>query len=251
MLIYFTGTGNSRYCAQVLADKLNDACLDSAPFIQNGLPADLVSERPWVFISPTYAWQLPRVFVDFIRNGNFSGSTDAYFVMTCGSDIGNAGRLNQFLCAEKGFRYRGTFAVTMPENYIVMFQAPSPAKAIQIIDAAQPVLDEVAACIQMDKDFPLQRGGTFAKIKSGIVNRLFYRFTIKTKHFTVSNACVSCGKCEKLCPLGNIHIQAARPTWNSHCTHCMACICGCPTAAINYGKATQGKIRYQFPICPD
>ena len=26
----------------------------------------------------------------------------------------------------------------------------------------------------------------------------------------------------------------------NHCTHCMACICRCPTEAIEYGKHSQG-----------
>ena len=28
MIVYFSGTGNSRYCAQMLADKLEDELLD-------------------------------------------------------------------------------------------------------------------------------------------------------------------------------------------------------------------------------
>ena len=30
------------------------------------------------------------------------------------------------------------------------------------------------------------------------------------------------------------------------CTHCMACICYCPTSAIEYGKKSLGKPRYHF-----
>ncbi len=31
------------------------------------------------------------------------------------------------------------------------------------------------------------------------------------------------------------------------CTHCMACICGCPAEAIEYGSRSRGKARYQCP----
>ena len=59
--------------------------------------------------------------------------------------------------------------------------------------------------------------------------------------------CKGCGKCARLCPLGNIRMEEGRPHWGDRCTHCMACLCGCPTGAIEYGRATKGKERYHFP----
>ena len=32
MIVYFTGTGNSRWCAQRIAEKLDDACTDAFPY---------------------------------------------------------------------------------------------------------------------------------------------------------------------------------------------------------------------------
>ena len=103
MVIYFSGTGNSEYCARLIANRLGDEVIDSAQFIKHGIAAELISGKPWVFCAPTYAWQLPRVFVDFIRSGNFEGEKKAYFVMTCGGSIGAAGEHIEKLCAEKGF----------------------------------------------------------------------------------------------------------------------------------------------------
>ena len=85
------------------------------------------------------------------------------------------------------------------------------------------------------------------KLKSGPVNALFYRFNVKAKPFHVAGSCVSCGKCAAACPLGNIRMEQGLPVWGKRCTHCMACICGCPTGAIEYGKVSQGKPRYQYP----
>lgn len=61
MIVYFTGTGNSRYCAEFLADRLGDVCTDAFRFIREGIAADFTSDKPWVFVSPTYARQLPRL----------------------------------------------------------------------------------------------------------------------------------------------------------------------------------------------
>ena len=56
MIVYFTGTGNSRYCAQFLAQQLQEECRDVSSFLRNGVAGEWTSERPWVFVAPTYCW---------------------------------------------------------------------------------------------------------------------------------------------------------------------------------------------------
>ena len=167
--------------------------------------------------------------------------------MTCGEDIGNAAAWNRRLCEEAGLRYRGTLPVVMPENYIALFTAPGAEEAKAILAEARPVLRQAADWIRAGADFPAGNTGGLDRLKSGPVNSLFYRFYVRTGPFTASDACVSCGKCQRLCPLGNIRIQEGRPVWGDRCTHCMACICGCPAGAIEYGRISRGKPRYQCP----
>ncbi|MEA4921066.1 MAG: EFR1 family ferrodoxin [Clostridiaceae bacterium] len=247
MIVYFTGTGNSRYCAQMLADKLQDESISAFHFIRDGIAAELTSVRPWIFVAPTYGWQLPHVFADFIRRASFGGSREAYFIMTCGSEIGNAASANQMLCKEKGFSYKGTQGVIMPENYIALFDAPQQNEVQKIISAARPALEMNISRIREGRDFSALKVGLIDKMRSGIVNAVFYRFIIKAKPFVVSDACVGCGKCANGCVLSNIKMEDGKPVWGDHCTHCMACICGCPTSAIEYGKASRGQPRYQCP----
>jgi MinD superfamily P-loop ATPase len=82
------------------------------------------------------------------------------------------------------------------------------------------------------------------KLASGIVNAAFYKFIIGDKKFYTTDKCVGCGKCAESCVLNNITLENGRPVWHGHCTHCMACICGCPTEAIEYGKHSVGLRRY-------
>ena len=114
MILFFSGTGNSRYCAHRLARLLDDECRDVFHLIREGIAGEFVSGKPWVFVAPTYGWQLPRVFESMIRSSSFSGSREAYFVMTCGEDVGNASAYNRKLCEEKGLHDRGTLPVVMP-----------------------------------------------------------------------------------------------------------------------------------------
>ena len=244
MVVYFSGTGNSRYCAQALASHLQDDLLDSAHYIKHQIAAELISGKPWVFVSPTYAWQIPHVFADFIRSGSFSGNEEAYFVMTCGSEIGNAGAELQKLCKESGLRFRGVYQVVMPENYIVMFNAPEEKEAAEIVAAARPSISEAAALIRAGKDFPSSQVTAMDKLKTDKMNWGMYRFFMKAFGFHTTAACTGCGLCAERCVLNNISMKNGKPVWGERCTQCLACICGCPTEAIEYGNKTKGKPRY-------
>lgn len=245
MIVYYSGTGNSRYCAQMIASELGDEIIDSVSFIRDGIAAELHSEKPWVFVSPTYGWQIPHIFADFIRSGSFEGSRTAYFVMTCGSEIGNAGKGIESLCAEKGFEYRGVLEVVMPENYVAMFAVPGAEESARIIENALPCLRSGIETIARGESFAGKGITVIDRLKSGIVNSFFYRFCIKAKPFYSTDACIGCGKCERVCPLNNVSLRDGRPVWADRCTHCMACICSCPTEAIEYGSKSRGKPRYQ------
>ena len=247
MVLYFSGTGNSKFCAEHIAGHLADEAVDAGGYIRNGIAADLVSGKPWVFVSPTYAWQIPAIFADFIRSGSFSGSKDAYFLMTCGGDIGNAGAYLEALCKETGLTYCGVLAVLMPENYIAMFNAPGPEKAAEIVRNALPVLEDAAQQILRGEKFPAQSIKLSDKLKSGVVNKGFNRYYVKANKFYAADACTGCGVCREACVLNNITIKNGKPVWSDRCTHCMACICTCPQEAIEYGKKTHGKPRYRVP----
>lgn len=103
MVIYFTGTGNSRFAASVLAEALGDETVDAGRLMRSGAALRRGSSRPWVFVCPTYSWQMPRVFADFIRRCSLEGCRDAYFLLTCGGEIGAAGETARQLCRGWGW----------------------------------------------------------------------------------------------------------------------------------------------------
>lgn len=244
MVIYFTGTGNSRYVAESIAFHNNDELVSANDFIRNYKIAEFASESPYVFVSPTYAWRIPRIFSDFIENGTFAGNDSVYFVMTYGTDIGNANLYLRKLCERKNFKYKGVTGVLMPENYIAMFEATEEAKSKLIIDEADKTILGISEIIANGKSLPIESSGIIANIKSRFINPVFYFSAVSAKGFSVTDKCISCGKCEKLCPLGNIKLQNGKPVYGERCTHCMACICACPTEAIEYKKRTIDKPRY-------
>ncbi len=228
MILYFSGTGNSKYAAQRIAEALDDTlfCINDRIRAKDRSPVKTGEQL--VIVAPAYAWRIPRIVHDWLLSTELIGAKQAWFVMTCGSEIGNAAKYNQRLCQAKNLEYMGTTQIIMPENYIAMFNAPQPDEARKIVAFAAP------------------RNNFYDRFMSGPVNPIFYRVFVKAKAFTVNSACTGCGRCAQLCPTGNIALQSNAPIWGKACTHCMACICYCPAEAIEYGKKSLGKPRYHF-----
>ncbi|MGA2143242.1 MAG: EFR1 family ferrodoxin, partial [Brevinematales bacterium] len=68
------------------------------------------------------------------------------------------------------------------------------------------------------------------------------------KYYNVSNDCIKCGICEKVCPVGNIGLDdTGHPYFKHHCEQCVACIQFCPKKAINYKDKTKNRRRYTNP----
>lgn len=244
MIIYFTGTGNSRYVAEYIGISTGDDVVSANEYIKNNRNAEFSSEKPFVFVSPTYGWRIPRVFSDFIINGTFSGNRKLYFIMTCGTDIGNANVYLDKLCSKKNFEYKGVAPVLMPENYVALFKVPDEDESEHIIADAGKTITEISLLIKEGKSLPAVKGNLLSDIQSRVINPLFYSLIVNAKGFSASDKCIGCGKCSRLCPLNNVTMEGSKPVWGNHCTHCMACIGACPTEAIEYKKTSNGSRRY-------
>ena len=244
MIMCFSGTGNSRYVAKCIAEITGDRILDLNCLIKQGGRITETQDDSLVIVSPTYAWRLPRIVEQSVRNAELHPRCRAWFVMTCGDEIGNAGRYNAQLCANRGLTYMGTAGIVMPENYLAMFEVPDAGTARQIIHEAVPEIRRAAGKIVRGEAFSASHVSLLDWFKSQLVNPVFYALLVRARAFRTDARCVGCGKCTEVCPMNNIRLQAGRPVWGADCTHCMACICRCPQEAIEYGNRSKGKSRY-------
>lgn len=250
MILYFTGTGNSEYAARKIAKCTGDTVLNLLERIQGHDYSPVESDRAWVVVCPTYSWKIPKAVEELLERTELRGSGEMYFVLTCGSDIGNAGGHAEKLCREIGKEYMGIAEVVMPENFINMFEVPEKEEALKIIHDAGPEIDAAARLIKAGKKLPRRRSGPIGMLKSGTVNRFFYKHCMGTKEYTVSDNCTGCGLCAKNCPARCIGIEDGKPVWKEQtCMQCQACISHCPQKAIEYGKKSLGKPRYVCPGC--
>ena len=242
MVLYYSGTGNSKFIAKCIASALETDCLNLNERIKTGDTSSVQTEENVILVTPTYAWRIPHIVSGWLGKAELVGAKRIWFVMDCGSEIGNAAKYNRQLAAQKHLRYMGTAQIIMPENYIAMFNAPQKEQARSIVEQAEPALQKALAQVRAGQEFSPLRDTRYDRFMSGPVNPAFYRFFVKADAFRATDACIGCGKCVELCPLNNIRLENGKPVWGKHCTHCMACICDCPKEAVEYIE----KLNHQY-----
>lgn len=243
MILCYSGTGNSLYAAEILANSLGDEVMKLNDLIRDRDFSPMHSEKPYVFVCPIYAWRIPRVVQEYILSAELRGNRRVYFAVTCYQEAGSAPFYAKRLCKRRGMEFMGMGAVRMPENLLTLFKVPDEDECDRMISDAAPVVRGMAATIRMG--LPLNTGMPGGIFRSAVLNPLFFAF-VKPRRFHVTDRCDGCNNCAEVCPLGNISLEDGFPVWGNRCTMCTACINGCHVEAIEYGGKTKGKRRYTF-----
>ena len=252
MIYYFSGTGNSYAAAKKLADGLGEALTDIAAAVREGnvkhtmLPGERLG-----FVFPVYAWAPPKMVTDFVKKLELYYSGDPYIfaVCTCGASAGETIDILGKALHENGLSLDSGFSVVMPDSFTVLFDAGTKAEQYELLEQADKTLDNILRAIRLNwSNFFRVKKGKGAGVLSKLVNPAFLK-GMKTKPFYVTEDCIHCGLCERVCTSSCIRLTAGVPVWTEkHCNMCMACVNRCPKTAIQYGKSTTKRGRYVHPI---
>lgn len=240
MILYFSGTGNSRYVAKKLAERTEDTLVSINERLRRRDAGHIDSERPLVFVCPIHDGRIPDIVTKHILRTPFRGNHDAYFIVTCAENPADAQSYVLKLYKKKGFRFRGFASVRMPQNDIIGKEATPRAEIGKLLEEAGGKIAALAEAVLRDEILRYET-------PSGKAGSLFspLRMALRggAKGFYATEKCGGCRECVKRCPMKNISFKDG-PVWGDECVRCMACIDGCPKSAIEYGKKTQGKDRY-------
>lgn len=242
MILYFSGTGNSRFVANELGKQLKDEVVSINTYLKDGKKGVFESQNPYVFVTPSYMSRMPMRVEKFLMDAVFAGNKNAYFVFTAGEAIGNAGKYCEKICGKQHLNYKGIQGIAMPANYVVMYDVLDRKKADEAAKKALPAIEKAADLIRNGN--VLNNQGMNGHKSFSAIAPAFTAMMVKSKKFYAEDTCISCGKCKEVCPLNSISYKDGKPVWGENCMHCMACISACPVKAIQYGKGTKTKNRY-------
>ena len=230
-IYYFTGTGNSMRAARVIAQALGNAEIISMKVNPEEYPAtdcDVVG-----FVYPVYHWTMPAPVAAFVEK--LAVNPQAYvFVVTMPSFICGIAceRLAEIL-AKKGAQISYGNIVHSVANYVIVYP-PFPSAKLRV-PATERKLKRIAADICQQKQRAYPRASAFIRCSRERVMTPYIELQKYADNpFTVSEKCISCGLCSRVCPCHNIVLENGRPTFQHHCANCMACVVSCPKRAIGY-----------------
>ena len=251
MITFFSGTGNSRAVAEILAKELKDGLVPVMEVLRLNREYVLKEGEPLGVVFPVYSWGPPEVVLRMVEEIRLTAQPAyVYFVCTCGDDTGKTADIFAKVVKARGWNCDAGFSVIMPNTYVCLpgFDVDSTVVQQQKLTAASlRVKDLVGRIQQRVKGFECHEGGV-PRLKSYAIRPLFNRFLMDAKRFQVTADCISCGKCIRACPTKNIKWKDGRPAWGEDCTMCLACYHHCPKHAIEYGGQTKNKGQYKFPF---
>lgn len=249
IIYYFTGTGNSLAAAKKIAQSLGETeIVPIAAFRSIAGEIRPAADRIGI-VCPVYFSGLPAMVTEFVERLDLTAADYVFAVVTHGGG-GGAAALRQLDGILRGRAGRGLdagFAVSMPGNYILMYEPPAGEKRDRILAAADAEFEAVAGRIGKGERRNLPYAPLTRLIKAVMYPRFLSRVHGDDRRFTVDDRCTSCGTCAAVCPAENIDMVEGRPVWNHRCELCCGCIHLCPAGAIQAGKGTEGRQRYRNP----
>lgn len=272
MILYFSGTGNSKWAAKTLALETGDTLVSIPEVINSDCSFTIEKDEHVGFIFPIHGWRVPNIVKEFLTKltiktlGEDTSHVKHYCfcLVTAGDSIGKAmERFQQQLksvTVNDALSLKAVCSLIMPESYVGLpgMDVDTKEKELEKKELASKQLKEFSKILKQRPHTDSNQiwgwnqliRGPIPSFFSGPVGGFFERFLITDKHFHVdSHRCVKCGICANVCPVDDIKGGLGyEPEWlhNGKCLTCFSCYHHCPHHAIEFGKRTQKKGQYFY-----
>lgn len=241
-IIYcYSGSGHCLSMAKSIARVLGDTdivMMRSRPEKTDATEAKVVG-----FVFPCYGGGLPGYVEDYVRDIKIAPDAYKFAVEQYAGYIGcGLHKIDSIVGLDywDAISNHSTCIWLMPHTLTV---PPTTAKGAR--ERIERKALEVGGAVRTRKHSPKKppKKSLFAlesKAFSGIHEK-------NAARFTVSDACIGCGTCERICPRQNIVLKDGKPDFGTECIGCLSCLQFCPKEAINVGKITEKRERFPNP----
>ena len=260
IIYYFSGTGNSKKCAEWIAEtarkqSLKVHLINIDRFESIEIPE--LEESPLLgFCAPTHGFNMPPIMLKFISQFPKLNGLDCFILNTrAGMKLnklflpglsGIAQFLPALMLRLKGFRIVGMQPVDLPSNWLLIHPGIRKKVVLSMVNRYQRIVGDFATRILTGKKkyqalWSLPIDIAIAPVAAGyyFVGRFFLAKTL-----IASEKCNSCELCVKNCPVKAIKWVDKRPFWTFKCESCMRCVNQCPERAIETAHSFSAFVVY-------
>lgn len=259
-IFYFSGTGNTWYASKKLENYFIQSGVDAKSYSVDTLNEresnNIVSKSDLVVLGyPIYASNIPAPMVKFIQG--LKDHPDKMSAIFCTQMMfsGDGARVCDSLIQKKGFKTKWAIHINMPNNlncgsFSFLPITNDEKKLSKMRDKIDKRIKKFSNYIINDVEF--KQGFSSASQLMAKVQRPDDKAEVnsywKNSMSIDKDSCVKCGKCAKLCPMGNILKDENGYYTNGNCCGCLRCHNFCPLKAIKFNGKKSEKDCYRGPI---
>ena len=259
MLFYFSGTGNTWWVSERIAAALKEKGIEtSAHSIEQVSAAQariFLADADMVgFGFPIYGSDVPRIFLRFLKALlEQTQGKDTFGYVTQLGWSGDGFNFLRGLVESKGYRLRWAAEFNMPNNIAIPF-FPFPYSAdydrfTPQLQKCEQKIRQVCQKIVTGQNWR-EHSDIFSRASAWIQRGPFrWMHDWGGKLWSVdTEACTSCERCARICPVGNIRMADGFPVHGDDCVLCLRCFNYCPTLAIHYAGMSNQRAEKNPPF---
>ncbi len=251
LLLYFSGTGHTKALVEVLKRRLENE-LDFSVLLHSiedkGPDPDLGQFDLVVFSYPIHAFNMPLNYERYLRKLNLKKGKAYAILKQSGephflNDASSRTLLRRI--RKSGKPFYGEWHLLMPYN--IHFRYPD-ALVKRLLSGDRMLLDAFLK--------RLERGVLVPAKENVLLSPIGWLFRIERLAGPLAapgfeadeKKCISCLRCVRSCPRGNIRQEEGRIRFGRDCLLCMRCAFHCPTDAIRMGLFDRWKVNGPYPL---
>jgi len=246
LMLYFSGTGNSKYIAITFSKKMNAKChsIEEKIDFKNEIKKhDIIA-----FCYPIYASNVPRIMREFVsKHVELLKYKKLIIFCTQLMFSGDGARVFTDLLPEEYGKVIYAEHFNMPNNICNsgIFPVKNGEKTKKYIKTAQKKIDRIYNDLQKGK-IKLRGFNKVSNMMGKGQGAYWQEIEEKNKSSVqVDEDCIKCGLCARLCPMKNLNLTTKEVVHNDNCILCYRCVNACPKKAITVLIHTKPKEQYK------
>ena len=245
VMVYFSGTGNSRYIVEQFAGRMDI----KAYSIEQDLDFDavLAGEDTIAVCYPIYGSCVPRIMREFVQKYRIYFE-EKKLIIFCTQMLFSGDGARAFARLIRGCDERVIYAehFLMPNTICNFFLFPmTERERIRKPEKALKKLDLV--CSNIRNGIVKKRGwNIFSALLGKTQNIAYPRIEQKGKSSCrADESCIGCGLCVKNCPVCNLELSDGRVIQKNNCILCYRCVNLCPSQSCTVYLHKKPKQQYK------